>query len=95
MKPTTQARAEGALSPTTRARIDRAIAIIEAGPIKGAKLTTRQALELLVIETDRDTRHACAEAVLASDPRDSASDHPAMREALTRAHQACMNTSTI
>ena len=56
--------------------------------ILGARERVRAAVTLALREQDRATRHACAEAVTSSIP-----DSPsvAVVDAITRAHQACMN----
>jgi hypothetical protein len=79
--------------PATQARIDKLLLVI--GPRSTAKRANlKLAIEKMLREQDRDTRHACAEAVLALwkpplFPSTEAS------EAHCAGHQACMNAIAI
>jgi hypothetical protein len=77
------------MNPTTQARIDRIMAIARLCVRTGAEEPLREAIESALKFQDRDTRHACAEAVctLRADGRLIDCE----RAALVAAESACMN----
>ncbi len=83
------------LSPKTQERIDRVILALNEAWSQQDKTILLNAIELVLKEQDRDTRHACAEAVLMANPRDAAHEHPLVVECFNRAHQACMNAQAV
>ncbi len=87
------------MKPTTQGRIDRAVFDIDNLCYdEGHDVSLRAILEMLMKEQDRDTRHACAEAVSAlkyrRDPngRDSGGDYIVWQ---SHAHAACINVQAV
>ncbi len=57
-------------------------------------METEKAVRIALLEQDRITRHACAEAALLSLPRGHRTD-PVAIEVTQIAHQACMNVNAV
>lgn len=78
------------MNPLTQTRIDRIVTAAYHGQI------SEEALRGLILSTlreqDRDTRHACAEAIAFSTVQPCSSE---TNEAIARAHSACMNAHAI
>jgi hypothetical protein len=51
------------MNPTTQARIDRIVALARVCHAPGNEAILREAIESALKYQDRDTRHACAEAL--------------------------------
>ncbi len=83
------------LSPAKQARIARIVDIVSYSLPEADQQLLAAAIESALREQDRDTRHACAEAVLMANPQDGAHDHPLVVECFNRAHQACMNAQSL
>lgn len=77
----------------TQARIDRVMAHVAFSGWSEQNLAmVRGLIEMALREQDRDTRHACAEAV------SHCNDHGSVDDAfitLTRAHSACVNVQAV
>lgn len=90
------------MSPATLARIDSVLGVIEAhcGINDPAVVPIlRGTIERVLREQDKQTRHACAEAVTATnDAYYEDTDEPMPCEvwrAVDRAHQAVMNATSV
>lgn len=83
------------MNAKTQDRIDRVLAAMftfaHIGEVSEDDI--KAAIELALKEQDRDTRHACAEAMNLN--LIQSNYHMPASEVLTRAHQACMNTQAV
>ena len=80
------------MKPTTQ---DRIAEVIEAASHPSNPADLRATIERVLREQDRDTRHACAEAVSAISLEEWESGRVAAAIILQRAHQVVMNATAI
>jgi hypothetical protein len=83
------------MNPTTQARIDRIVALARACVHSGGdngEAILREAIESALKFQDRDTRHACAEALLNCPPITRGTE---LLLPFHAAHQACMNAHAV
>jgi len=80
------------MKATTQARIDRVMAV--AGFPTSIDQPLRDAVEAALREQDRDTRHACAEAVLDAG-MDGYKGYHMVVVTIQNAQRACMNAPAI
>lgn len=80
------------MNPKTKQRIDRIVYRVNDYLTPGQAAALREIVEHELREQDRDTRHACAEAVLSIRNEDVLFSS---QRAVDRAHAACINTSAI
>lgn len=82
------------MKPATQARIDAVLTAMftyaHIGEVSEEDI--REAIRLALLEQDRDTRHACAEAVSAVYTGELVMSKA---EIVHAAHQACMNARTV
>ena len=78
------------MKPETQKRVDRLCQAAWNGRISPESL--RGLVLATLKEQDRDTRHACAEAVCFSTVERAI---PEVNDAITRAHGACINTVAV
>lgn len=87
------------MKPSTQERIERIVSRAQPYLTPGQTCALREIVEHELRCVDRDTRHACADAVnaIASEPTISGADSVkfVVTAFCNRAHQACMNTQSI
>ncbi len=76
------------MKPTTRTRIDRILKLCPPGLYQ---MQVSFELETILLEQDRDTRHACAEAITSLTETHGTN----LVVAFQAAHAACMNAKAI
>jgi len=80
------------MKPTTQARIDRVANLVSDHITPGRAAALRETVEFILKEQDRDTRHACAEAVCAVYTGERVMSKA---EIVNAAHAACMNAYSV